>query len=105
MAPPPTLGRPLVKHAAWGYASASAAPFLVNKYIHENQTDKCLADISILVVTGFVCKHVSHLLLVKETQDKKLIPVDEILEQVLLIDGNKDLMCVSRLPHFHGLCG
>ncbi|KAH3784411.1 uncharacterized protein LOC127841683 [Dreissena polymorpha] len=77
----------------------------INKYIHESQTDKCLADISILVVTGFVCKHVSHLLLVKETQDKKLIPVDEILEQVLLIDGNKDLMCVSRLPHFHGLCG
>ncbi|KAH3866812.1 hypothetical protein DPMN_029935 [Dreissena polymorpha] len=29
MAPLPTLGRPWVKHAAWGYASASAAPFLV----------------------------------------------------------------------------
>ncbi|KAH3894571.1 hypothetical protein DPMN_018728 [Dreissena polymorpha] len=78
---------------------------IVNQYLYESHTDSCLANINRLEIVGFVSPHVRHLLQVKESSVQELIPVNDIMEQVLLLDGNAETVCVSRLPNLHGMCG
>ncbi|KAH3897742.1 hypothetical protein DPMN_021937 [Dreissena polymorpha] len=49
MAPLPTVGRPWVKHSAWGYALASAVPFLVQHLLRGTK----LHDDHINILTKF----------------------------------------------------
>ncbi|KAH3836317.1 hypothetical protein DPMN_109687 [Dreissena polymorpha] len=93
------------KRVCYAILSTKGELGIVNYYLHESHTDSCVAHINRLEVVGFINPHVRHLLHVRETSVQELIPVDEIMEQVFLLDGNKNTVCVSRLPNFHGLCG
>lgn len=76
----------------------------VEFFVFDMISDKCFAYVEDLNVTGFVSENVSHLICVQNSRMHSLVPVDEITEKVLYLDGNGDLCSVARLPTFFNHC-
>lgn len=85
---------------------------LVSHYLFHASSKMCFAVVRKLELydgdNSLLHPSVSHMMKMKpfENQPKEehLIPIDTILEKMLLLQGNKNHICIARLPNLYGQC-
>lgn len=85
---------------------------LLSYYLFHASSKMCFAVVRKLELydgdNSLLHPSVSHMMKIKpfENQPKEehLIPIDAIMEKLLLLQGNKNHLCVARLSNLYGQC-
>lgn len=80
----------------------------IEYFLYHLASKTCFAVINKLDMCEEPLLHplVSHLIRLKKHQEINIfiVPVDEIIEKVLYLDGNKEFPCICKLPNLYGQC-